>query len=66
MPPLFEYEEYPDGRLLMHYSSKRRLCALLHGLILGVGDYFEQELSIKETACMAQGKPRCIFEIQFP
>ena len=66
VPPRFDYEELPDGRLLMHYDSKRRLCAVLQGLILGVGILFDQELQVREISCMHKGDPRCTMEITFP
>jgi len=66
LPPKFDYEELPDGRLLMHYSSGRRLCAVLCGLILGVGILFGQQLEVRETACMYKGDNRCTMEISFP
>lgn len=65
-PPRFTYDELPDGRLLMHYKSDRNLCPVLRGLILGVGIYFQQELQVKETACMKKGDPQCTMEITFP
>lgn len=65
-PPRFEYEELPDGRLLIHYRSKRRLCAVLRGLILGVGVYFDEELQVKETSCVNNGNPQCTMEVTFP
>jgi predicted hydrocarbon binding protein len=65
-PPSFEYEELPDGRLLMHYRSDRRLCAVMRGLILGVGIHFDEELQLKETSCMNNGDPQCTMQISFP
>ncbi len=64
-PPHFEYEELPDGRLLMHYESKRKLCKVLYGLILGVGIYFKEKLSVKEITCMYNGDRRCTMEVTF-
>lgn len=66
MPPRFEYEDLPDGRLLMKYKSKRKLCAALRGLILGVGILFDQELQVQEISCMQKGNPQCIMEVTFP
>jgi len=66
VPPRFEYDELPDGRLLMHYHSERGLCAVLRGLILGVGILFGQELQISETACSQKGDPHCTIEVTFP
>ncbi len=65
-PPSFEYEELPDGRLLIHYRSERSLCAVLYGMILGVGIHFDEELQVKETTCMNNGDPQCIMEVTFP
>ncbi len=65
-PPRFTYEELPSGQLLMHYHSQRGLCAVLHGLILGVGIHFGQELQVRETACMKKGDPHCTMEVTFP
>lgn len=65
-PPTFEYEEVPDGRLLIHYRSDRRLCAVLRGLILGVGNHFDEELQLKETSCMNNGDPQCTMDVSFP
>ncbi len=64
-PPGFEFEELPDGRLLMHYKSDRRLCPVLHGLILGVGIQFNEELEVEEISCTKNGDPRCTFEVKF-
>ena len=66
LPPRFDYEELPDGRLLMHYNSKRGLCTVLRGLILGVGLLFNQELQVREIACMHKGSQRCTMEVTFP
>jgi predicted hydrocarbon binding protein len=65
-PPVFIFEELPDGRLLMHYKSERGLCSALFGLILGVGMYFNQELKLIETSCMKKGDTKCTMEITFP
>lgn len=65
-PPVFEYEQLADGRLLMHYESARGLCAVLRGLIVGVGDHFGVELKVREISCMLKGEPRCTMEVSFP
>lgn len=64
-PPKFGYEELADGRLLMHYRSKRALCPVLYGLILGVGLLFGEEVRVRETTCMKNGDPYCTMEVSF-
>ncbi|MCK4412518.1 MAG: heme NO-binding domain-containing protein [Candidatus Eisenbacteria sp.] len=64
-PPVFTYEEVPDGTLCMHYHSQRGLCPVLRGLILGVGELFEEPLEVVETACAREGAPHCVMEVRF-
>jgi len=64
-PPRFTYEEHPGGRLLMHYHSRRGLCAALEGLILGVGELCGDSLEVREVVCIEAGAPHCIMEITF-
>jgi hypothetical protein len=66
MPPRFTYEELPDGRLLVQYDSPRRLCNVLRGLILGVGNLFRQELVIRKLTCSHSGDQHCTMEVMFP
>ncbi len=45
--------------------SKRPVCHLLSGFLAGIGlDLLGQSLLCEETACKAQGKPRCEFRLQ--
>jgi predicted hydrocarbon binding protein len=64
-PPPLTPEELPDGGLAIHYQSQRKLCPVLHGLILGVGIYCDEALSVKETKCMRSGDTECTFEVSF-
>ena len=65
-PPTFEYEEQEDRGLLMRYRSDRKLCAVLEGLILGVGDLFDQELKVEVQSCMLDGASSCNMLVRFP
>lgn len=65
-PPSLLTEDLPDGSLAMHYKSERGLCPVLHGLILGVGIHFKQELAAEEVKCVRQGDPECVFKVRFP
>ncbi len=65
-PPQFEFDELPNGRLLMHYHSERRLCKVLIGLIHGVGELFDEELTVREVACFHDGSDHCVMEVEFP
>lgn len=66
-PPLFSYDDHPDGRLTIHYQASRGgRCAVVKGLIQGVGSLFSQALQVKETACKDRGDAHCIMEVTFP
>lgn len=64
-PPKLLTEDLPDGGVAIHYVSNRKLCPVLHGLILGVGIYFGQQLDVQETRCTRHGDPECVFEVRF-
>ena len=64
-PPVLATEVLPDGRLAIHYRSERKLCPVVHGLILGVGVHFDQELSVVEKHCSRNGDEECVFEVTF-
>lgn len=65
-PPRFELEERPDGDLVIHYHSRRRLCALAQGLLVGVARHFGEDLAVRKTACASEGHAHCILEVSFP
>ncbi len=58
-PPELSAEWVSDGRVEVHYGSERGLCDLAEGLIEGVGDHFEDPLSVEEVACMDDGADYC-------
>ncbi len=65
-PPTFDYEEEDTpNKLVMKYSSSRKLCSLVKGLIQGVAERYGETVSINETQCMKHGAPHCRIEIDF-
>jgi len=65
-PPRFEFEEMPDGRLLIHFLSKGGLCSVLRGRILGVGILCDCALNVREVACREKGEAHCTMEVSIP
>jgi len=45
------------------YSSQRGLCALAKGILQGLGDVFDEELSVVKNTCTHKGDPFCTFTI---
>lgn len=64
-PPRIWFEDPAPDQLLLHYHSKRKLCALFEGLLDGTADYFGVPFSRTQTACMLAGAPSCAFSLHF-
>ena len=62
--PNFQFEEAPDGALLMGYNSARKLCALAHGFIEGAGDHYGQAMTVEHPRCMHKGDAACTLSIR--
>jgi hypothetical protein len=64
-PPRFAYESPAENRLVMRYSSPRRLCAFVAGLVDGVADHFGVPIQQEQICCMAAGADCCEFQLTF-
>lgn len=67
--PDFHFET-PDGAaahdtLVIHYRSKRRLCLLAEGFIAGASDYYKEQVTVTQPACMLNGAEECILSCHF-
>ncbi|MGQ0383692.1 MAG: heme NO-binding domain-containing protein [Gammaproteobacteria bacterium] len=67
--PEFEFETPPGeaahDTLIIHYRSKRRLCALAEGFIAGAADHFREKVAVSQPKCMLDGAPECVIECRF-
>lgn len=63
--PVFDFDETPDGALVMGYASARKLCALAQGFIEGAAGHYGERISFEQTQCMHKGDPKCIFHVRF-
>jgi len=58
IPPLFTFEDHPDG-LVVHYGSQRNLPALAEGLLSGISLLFvEEEITVTPLGPSAEDLPR--------
>jgi Haem-NO-binding len=64
-PPQLGVMPLGDDGVSVDYSSPRKLCALLRGLVEGTARHFGQSVESEETACMHRGDDRCRFEFRF-
>jgi hypothetical protein len=65
-PPELAVTDLGEKGLEILYTSPRRLCAMLRGLVEGTGRVFDEALLVEETACMHRGASACRVEIRFP
>jgi predicted hydrocarbon binding protein len=45
--------------LVVHYGSKRKLCALARGLVRGIAQHYGDDIRIEEPECMHTGAAAC-------
>ncbi len=64
-PPQFKIQDFENGKMRLHYFSDRRLCFVVKGLILGLGELFNEKLQVESVACALKGDSHCIMEVVF-
>jgi predicted hydrocarbon binding protein len=64
-PPRFEFEDPAPEVLVLHYVSRRRLCAMAEGMIEATAAHFGEPLALRQTECMRDGAPQCTFVATF-
>jgi len=58
------FEAVAEGNaLLVTYVSKRGLCALADGLVLGCGEWFETPLAVEHLSCIHTGDDACTMRV---
>jgi Haem-NO-binding len=64
-PPQLHVAPLGDDGVQITYSSPRKLCVLLRGLVEGTARHYGEKVEIVETACMHDGAPACLCEVRF-
>ena len=62
-PPKLVLKRLGQNRALLTYSSPRNLCRLARGIVVGVGNLYQQEVALRETECALRGDAQCVFDI---
>jgi|SaaInlStandDraft_1057018.scaffolds.fasta_scaffold12782_3 hypothetical protein len=63
-PPVLKVQSQGEGQVQILYGSRRKLCRLAHGLLLGIAEKFKTEITIREESCMLEGAPFCTLTVQ--
>jgi hypothetical protein len=64
-PPKLSVAESDMGGVSIVYTSPRRLCSLLRGLVDGTARHYGETVLIDERTCMRRGDATCTFEVRF-
>lgn len=62
-PPVLEAVRTAKHELQLVYGSRRRLCGLARGLMLGIADFYQERIELDEHSCMLRGDPFCSFVV---
>lgn len=62
-PELAVHARGQDGVQIV-YSSPRRLCTLLTGLVEGTARHYGERAEVTESACMHRGDPACLVDVR--
>jgi hypothetical protein len=65
-PPRLALTDLGEDGLQIVYTSPRRICAMLRGLVEGTGRVYDERLEVEEPECMHRGASACRLLIQFP
>jgi hypothetical protein len=63
-PPALTVRARADRGLEITYTSPRRLCSLLEGLVHGTARHYGERLRVEETACARHGAVDCRFLVE--
>lgn len=62
-PPHLHVHPLGDNGVLISYTSDRRLCRLLEGLVIGTAAKLGDVVAVDEVQCMLRGDPGCVFTV---
>lgn len=65
-PPELKVTDLGEHGLEILYTSPRRICQMLRGLVEGTGRVYDERLEVEEPECMHRGDPACRVLVRFP
>lgn len=63
--PSVSTDRISEDTYVVQYQSERRLCDLAKGIVEGIADEFDDEVTISEGACMHDGDGHCELTLEF-
>lgn len=62
-PPTLQSARHPAG-LTVWYDSRRRMCGLAEGLVIGIARHLGEDVTVHQPVCMERGAPVCEIEVR--
>jgi len=62
-PPKLHVHALGDHGVLVSYTSDRKLCRLLEGLVRGTAAHYGNTVELEEIQCMHRGDAGCVFTV---
>ena len=62
-PPRLRVLRLGELGVLVSYTSDRRLCTMLEGLVHGVSNHYGDTVEIEQIQCMLRDDPGCVFTV---
>ena len=63
-PPRLDVSDLGGGRIKLIYKSDRALCAMLGGMLDGVGAHYQTPVRYSQDTCVKTGGDQCTFMIE--
>ena len=64
-PPELHVTPLGEDAVTIAYTSPRKLCSLLEGLVDGTARHYGESASIDQSECMLRGDAACLFQVHF-
>jgi hypothetical protein len=63
-PPELVAERLSPTMVLIKYTSHRKLCPFLKGIVHGLADHYHEEITMHEETCMLKDDPACHIRVE--
>lgn len=63
-PPRISSARIDEQRALVAYESDRGLCALAEGVLVGVGEHYDERFLVDQRVCVHDGASHCEFVVR--
>ena len=64
VPPYLQARRRSRTEVEVVYTSPRQLCALAEGIVRGLAEHYDEQITVNQPECMHRGDGRCVLSIQ--